>query len=279
MNKTLNVFIGAFTGLVIAISAMSSHEARNARAVSLNAYAINSTAEANLYEQNNIQQDTPSESDYPVEEVIEIPTESITEQNKTGETVVASNTDTGKSVTLSRGAAPSMSTEKNVQAAKPTEVKKPKTELLDWWKEARYVFDRDDIATVKDLYTGKTFKVKRTMGTNHVDAEALTKEDTKIIKSIWGGFSWDRRPVHIYIDGRVLAASMSAMPHAGIDSAPAYAYVKNRSDGYGSGENLDVIKGNDMDGHFDIHFINSTRHKDDKKDPEHQATIKIAAQR
>ena len=66
-------------------------------------------------------------------------------------------------------------------------------------------------ATVKDLYTGKTFKVKRTMGDNHADTEALTLEDTKIIKSIWGGFSWERRPIHIYINGRILAASMSAM--------------------------------------------------------------------
>lgn len=150
---------------------------------------------------------------------------------------------------------------------------KSKVELLDWWKSARSVFSSGTVAEITDVATGKTFKAKRTMGTNHADTEALTKQDTEIIKSIWGGFSWARRPVILNINGRRLAASMSAMPHAGIDSAPAYAVVNNRSDGYGTGENLDVIKGNGMDGHFDIHFLNSTRHKDGKIDTAHQAAL------
>jgi hypothetical protein len=152
-----------------------------------------------------------------------------------------------------------------------------KVKLVDWWKQGSSIFAVGTTAEVKDLYTGRTFKIQRTMGTNHADSEAPTKEDTKIIKSIWGGFSWDRRPVILTINGERYAASMSAMPHAGLDSAPAYDYIKNRSDGYGSGENLDVIKGNDMDGHFDVHFLNSTRHKDNKKDPAHQAAILEAA--
>ena len=151
-----------------------------------------------------------------------------------------------------------------------------KIEILDW-KIAKNVFSINTIAEVTDVYTKKTFKVKRTMGTNHADSEALTKEDTEIIKSIWGGFSWERRPVILNIKGRRIAASMSAMPHAGIDSAPAYKIINNRSNGYGRGQNLDVIKGNGMDGHFDIHFLNSTRHKDGKKDPQHQAAVLKAA--
>ncbi|MCM8711833.1 hypothetical protein M2651_12505 [Clostridium sp. SYSU_GA19001] len=150
-------------------------------------------------------------------------------------------------------------------------------EVLDWWKQAQYVFPKGATAIVQDVYTGKTFKVVRTMGTNHSDTEAATKADTEIIKSIWGGFSWNRRPVIVIIGERRLAASMSAMPHAGVDSAPAYAIVNNRSEGYGRGENLDVIKGNGMDGHFDIHFLNSTRHKDGQVDPQHQEMIKKAA--
>jgi hypothetical protein len=146
-------------------------------------------------------------------------------------------------------------------------------ELLDWWKSGRSIFSVGTAAEVKDLYTGKTFMVKRTMGTNHADTEALTKKDTSIIKSIWGGFSWDRRPVILTIKGKRYAASMSAMPHSGLDSAPAYAVINNRSEGYGKGENLDVIKGNGMDGHFDIHFLNSTRHKDGQEDAEHQAAV------
>lgn len=152
----------------------------------------------------------------------------------------------------------------------------PKVELLDW-NVAKDIFSINSTAEVMDVYTKKTFRVKRTMGTNHADAEALTSEDTKIIKSIWGGFSWERRPIILNINGRKLAASMSAMPHAGIDSAPAFKVIDNRSEGYGRGQNLDVVKKNGMDGHFDIHFLNSTRHMDGKKDPQHQAAILEAA--
>lgn len=144
--------------------------------------------------------------------------------------------------------------------------------LLDW-KVARNIFSRNSQAVVTDIYTKRSFNVKRTMGSNHADAETLTKKDTQIIKEIWGGFSWNRRPVIVHVNGQNLAASMSAMPHAGIDSAPAFRVVNNRSQGYGKGQNLDVIKNNGMDGHFDIHFLNSTRHMDGKKDPEHQAAV------
>lgn len=150
-------------------------------------------------------------------------------------------------------------------------------ELVDWWKSGRTIFSVGTVAEIKDVYTGKTFMAKRTMGTNHADTEALTKKDTDIIKSIWGGFSWARRPVILTINGKRYAASMSAMPHAGLDSQPAYAVVDNRSEGYGKGQNLDVIKGNGMDGHFDIHFLNSTRHKDGQEDPQHQAAVLKAA--
>lgn len=150
-------------------------------------------------------------------------------------------------------------------------------ELLDWWESARYIFKIGTVAEVTDLYTGKTFRVKRTMGTNHADCEALTINDTKIMMSIWGGYSWDTRPVIVKVNGRKIAASMSFMPHAGIDSKPAFAVVSSRSGGYGRGENLDVIKGNAMNGHIDIHFFNSTTHKTGKKNPEHQRSVLKAA--
>ena len=168
------------------------------------------------------------------------------------------------------------SNDKKTKTVKKTAKKSP-VELLDWWKSARYVFSKGTVAVVTDVRTGRTFKIKRTMGTNHADCEALTLRDALIIKSIWGGYNWNVRPVIVKIGNRRLAASMSSMPHAGVDSKPAYAMVNNRSGGYSRGENLDVIKGNGMDGHFDVHFLNSTRHKDGKKDPRHQAAIKIAA--
>lgn len=152
-------------------------------------------------------------------------------------------------------------------------------ELLDWWTQARNIFKIGSVALITDVKTGRTFKIKRTMGANHADCEALTLNDTNIIKSIWGGFTWNVRPVIVSVNGRRIAASMAAMPHAGVDSAPAFAVVNNRSVGYGTGKNLDTIKGNGMNGHFDVHFLNSTRHKDGKIDTRHQAAVLMAAGR
>lgn len=151
------------------------------------------------------------------------------------------------------------------------------TELLDWWTEVSKIFKRGSMATVTDLKTGKTFEIVRTYGTNHADVEARTAEDSKTIKAIWGGWSWDRRPVIVEVDGRKLAGSMTAMPHAGVDKQPANTYVSNRSGGFNRGTNFDMIKDNGMSGHMDIHFLNSRNHYNNKVDPKHQAVVKQAA--
>lgn len=127
-------------------------------------------------------------------------------------------------------------------------------EYLDWWTEAQYVFPINKVAKVTDYETGKTFTVKRTIGANHSDTEPLTFTDTEIAKSIWGGYSWKVRPVVVEVDGRKIAGSMTYMPHG-------VYYILN----------------NGFDGHFDIHFLNSTRHVDGLIDPDHQAAVKIAA--
>jgi len=159
-------------------------------------------------------------------------------------------------------------------------------ELLDWWKEAQYAFPLNSTATVVDFHTGISFRVVRTYGTGHADVEPLTYEDTRIMKSIWERYErlasgavnyWARRPVLVLINGRKLAASATAALHAGLDSAPDGAYVSWRSGDYGPGINYDKIKGNGADGHFDIHFLNSVRHKDGQVDTEHQVMIRIAA--
>jgi len=119
---------------------------------------------------------------------------------------------------------------------------------------------------------------KRTIGASHSDTETLTANDTSIMKSIWGGnFSWGRRPVIIEYNNRKIAASAAGMPHAGNDTAPGGQYTSWRSDNYGPGTNLDYVKNNNMNGVFDIHFLNSTRHKDGLVDQEHQENIEIAA--
>lgn len=150
-------------------------------------------------------------------------------------------------------------------------------EYLTWFGVVDKLIPRGAKFKVIDFYTGKSFMVQRTVGTNHADCETLTIEDTNIMKSIWGGFSWERRPIIVEYNGRRIAASATFMPHAGLDSVPGGVTTNNRSVGYGTGINLDYVKGNGIDGHFDIHFAASTRHMDGKQDPQHQAMIKVAA--
>jgi len=159
-------------------------------------------------------------------------------------------------------------------------------ELLDWWTEAQYVFPLGAVATVEDFETGICYNVKRTYGSGHADVEPLTAQDTKTMLSIWENHErlwdgsvnyWARRPVIIHIGGRKLAASATGMFHAGVDSVPEGEYASWRSGGYGPGTNFDSIKGNGADGHSDIHFLNSVRHKDSQTDEQHQAKIMVAA--
>lgn len=148
---------------------------------------------------------------------------------------------------------------------------------FDWFSKVKNLWDRGKTAVVTDVDTGLSFTVKRTYGTNHADVEPLTKKDTEIIKDIWGGFSWERRAVTVEIDDYIIAGSMTAMPHAGLDSAPANKYVRNRSEGYGYGVNLDAVKNNGCNGVMDIHFKNSRTHSTNVVQKVQQDMIKKAA--
>lgn len=128
-------------------------------------------------------------------------------------------------------------------------------EYLDWWTEAQYVLPIGAQYKMIDFYTGKTWNMKRTMGANHGDCEPVTKNDAEIMKAVWGGaYSWKTRPVIIEFNGRKIAASAASMPH-----------------------DVQTITDNDFLGHMDVHFANSTRHKDGALDLDHQASIKVAA--
>lgn len=150
-------------------------------------------------------------------------------------------------------------------------------EILDWFKEAQYLFPIGKTGKFIDMETGKSFMAKRTMGSNHSDTETLTAQDTQTMKDIFGGtWSWVRRPFILEVDGRRFAISVAGMPHAGVDGAPFLKDVANRSDNWGTGPNYDSITGNGMDGHFDVYFLNCLRHVDNKMDPQHQLNVMIS---
>jgi LysM repeat protein len=190
----------------------------------------------------------------------------------------ASNKNETVMKVASRGAKTTQTTVKATTKSSRTKASRgdASNSILLGWSEASGILSIGTVATVMDVSTGKSFKVKRTYGHNHADCEALTSDDTNVIRSIWGGWSWDRRPVVVQVGSKRIAASMTAMPHAGLDSAPALKAVSGRSGGYGSGTNLDAVKDNGMDGHIDIHFLNSKTHGSGKVDSQHQAAIKRA---
>jgi len=143
----------------------------------------------------------------------------------------------------------------------------------NWFDEIQHVFGRGTDATVRDIGTGHTFNIRRTFGTNHADIEPLTTEDAAIMYAIWGGHSWVRRPVVVYVGNHVFAGSLTNFPHAGVDGMPALATVDNRSGGYGRGLNFDAIAGNGVNGHMCLHFAGSLLHGSNQKNPTHQEAV------
>jgi len=125
-------------------------------------------------------------------------------------------------------------------------------ELLHW-DVAKTIFTAR--ATIIDCATGLSFQVQRRGGHNHADAEPLTAADTAILKQIYDGkWSWSRRAVIVLVGDRRIAASINGMPHGGC-----------------------LIKDNNFDGHFCVHFLGSRTHASALLDPDHQRMVNVAA--
>ncbi|AOT69150.1 peptidoglycan-binding domain-containing protein [Geosporobacter ferrireducens] len=123
-----------------------------------------------------------------------------------------------------------------------------------WFGKIKNIVPRGTVFKTIDVETGKEFNAKRTYGTNHADSETLTKEDTAIMKELYGQkWSWDRRAIIVEIGDQRLPASMAGMPHG-----------------------TQFIKDNNMEGHFDIHFLGSKTHGTNRVDPWHQKTVQTA---
>lgn len=122
------------------------------------------------------------------------------------------------------------------------------------WEEANQVLPKYTKFTVKDVETGKQFRVQRRAGSQHADVQPLTSKDTAIMKKIYNGkWSWKRRAIIVIKDQEKIAASMHGMPH-------------------GAG----ALK-NNFPGHFCIHFFGSTTHRTNHMDLSHKLMIYKAA--
>ncbi len=124
------------------------------------------------------------------------------------------------------------------------------------WSQVKGIFAKGDKATVYDFNTGISWTVKRTGGSKHADVEPVSSSDTALYKQALGKYykNWKRQPCIVVIDGYRIAGSYHGYPH-----------------GY------DSISGNNMTGHYCIHFKNSRTHCSNKIDPDHQACVRKAA--
>ncbi|MGM0415125.1 MAG: peptidoglycan-binding protein [Bacillota bacterium] len=122
------------------------------------------------------------------------------------------------------------------------------------WSQVSRLFPRNSQATLTDVETGLSFRVKRLYGTNHADVEPLTAQDTNVLRRIYGGsWSWDRRAVIVNINGRLIAGSINGVPHGGQSIS------------------------NNFNGHICLHFQGSRTHGGNRLDPDHQNMIKRAS--
>ncbi|MBR4576128.1 MAG: peptidoglycan-binding protein [Clostridia bacterium] len=144
-------------------------------------------------------------------------------------------------------------TKLNSSSAKKASQNAAGTERLDWFHGGSNTIPKGATFKVKDIRTGKVFTCKRWSGYNHLDAEPLTKSDTNTMLSVYGHWSWKRRPVLVKYNGHVYAASMNGMPHG-----------------------TSTISGNGFDGHFCIHFYGSKTHGSGKVDDAHQNCVSTA---
>ena len=152
--------------------------------------------------------------------------------------------------------------------------------LSNWFEEGQYLFPTGTDAIVYDIGTGLSFRINHSMmSTNHADCETKTAGDTRIMLAIWNGtFKSTPRPVILIVNGRSIAASVAGKPHCGLDALPFLEKLVN-GDAYGDyvgRENCDKIKGNEMDGHFDVHFYKSRNHYNNLEDPAHQQNVLTA---
>ena len=83
---------------------------------------------------------------------------------------------------------------------------------LSSWESISSLFPVGAVASVKDYNTGEVFELRRTGGTNNAEVTTLSETDAEKFEYVFGGFSWEHRPVLVTIDGTVYAASLFGMP-------------------------------------------------------------------
>jgi len=125
------------------------------------------------------------------------------------------------------------------------------------WSDARNNVIRIGVPLyVTDVRTGISFWMESFSNGSHADVIPRYREDTEAFRQAFGGsWSWEPRPMLVYVDGRTIAASMSGMPHGGFNS-----------------------RDNGLVGHFCMHLQGSRTHNGNRShENDHQNSVEEAA--
>lgn len=126
---------------------------------------------------------------------------------------------------------------------------------LDWYKDGTSLYNKGSYYSIYDIRSGSLIRVKYTLGSDHMDLEPATAEDTaKLKKACGGSWTYKRRSVILIAEGKSVAASIYCEPHG--------------SD--------DTISGNNMEGVICLHMTNSRTHGSNQVDSDHQAAVNAA---
>jgi len=131
---------------------------------------------------------------------------------------------------------------------------KSKVKKLDWGNGGNAAFPRGTYATIYDIDTGITVRIKRMGGLSHADVEPATKADTAALLKIAGGeFSWKVHSVILAVGDKYIACSINTMPHG-----------------------QQTITDNGYNGQFCLHMLNSATHGGQQVSEAHQTAIRRA---
>lgn len=129
-----------------------------------------------------------------------------------------------------------------------------KVVIMDWFADGSSVLKKGEYATLYDISTGISMRIKRMGGSSHADIEPATAADTeKLLKIAGGTFSWDSHAVILIANGKYVACAINTMPHGD-----------------------QTILDNNYDGQFCLHMYNSKTHGSDSVNSEHQKAILAA---
>ena len=128
---------------------------------------------------------------------------------------------------------------------------KSKVVKMNWYSGGSEVLKKGWYATIYDIDTGITVRIKRMGGHNHADVEPASSADTvKLLKVAKGHFDWKSHAVILKAGGKYVACAINTMPHGD-----------------------QTIRNNNYDGQFCLHMCGSKTHGSGKENSAHQAAI------